>query len=478
LNRGLRVVAYLIVGLGLALMVAAALGAWGLLPMASRLAVPVTPAPATRMPRPTEPLLPTRTQVPIVSVDAQIAVDATITRRASATPRTPTATIAATIAPSSTPRLPHTPGTPGARTPGAQTPGAQTPLASSTPRPTHTPGAPASQTTLTATPLAATATAAPPTAPPPASGAFVVPPGERFRLGVSGSVSPQSAPAISALQVGWVMNWHVSASPAVPPGVMYAQTVRVMNGVLRPPADTLQAVAAARPGSLWLIGNEPDVPWQDGITAEQYAVLYHEAYHAIRGADPGARVAAGGIAQPTPLRLRYLDEVLAVYQARFGEPLPAQVWQIHNYMLREERGSWGVGIPPGMPDGAGKLYSIADADNLEIFKGHIWAFRRWMAERGYQGLPLVVTEFSNPMPEDYGFPPESRAAFLRETWRFFLTATDGGLGDPSDGGRLVQRWCWFSLYDGMYPADNLTEADLQTWTPLGRAWLGYVGAER
>jgi hypothetical protein len=441
LTKPLRIAGYVILGAGLLLVVVAILGASGRLPtaplpvtaappqhttaasVASATPVPPPTATTTHISRPTEPLLPTRTR-------ATVTEPTPLVWTATATPRaTQASPVKGTVTAASSPTL---------RAPSAT-----------------------------------------PTAQPPAplpDGDFVVPASERFRLGIAGVVSAKSAPALSALQAGWVMNWQVSASPAVPPGVMYAQTVLVTGGKVRPPADTLRAVAAARPGSLWLIGNEPDVPWQDGITAERYAVLYHEAYHAIRDGDPGARVAPGGIAQTTPLRLRYLDEVLAVYQERFGEPLPAQAWQIHNYMLREERGSWGVGIPPGMPDATGMLYNIEDSGNLELFEGHIYAFRRWMAERGYRGLPLYVTEFSNPMPEDYGFPPESRAAFLRETWRFFLTATDGELGDPSDGGRLVQRWCWFSLYDTLYPAENLVEADYQTWTPLGRAWLQYINA--
>ena len=30
--------------------------------------------------------------------------------------------------------------------------------------------------------------------------------------------------------------------------------------------------------------------------------------------------------------------------------MPVDVWNVHNFVLREERGSWGVDIPPGIPD--------------------------------------------------------------------------------------------------------------------------------
>jgi hypothetical protein len=224
-----------------------------------------------------------------------------------------------------------------------------------------------------------------------------------------------------------------------------------------------------------LISNEPDVRWQDNVTPQTYAHLYREAYQAIKAGDPSAVVAAGGIAQPTELRLRYLDIVVQTYQETFGEPLPAQAWQIHNYMLREERDSWGVDIPPGLPDATGALYSIADSGNIELFKSQIVVFRRWMAGRGYRELPLLITEYGIPMPEDYGFSSDVVASFLTETWRFLLSASDASLGLSSDGGRLVQRWCWFSMAMAEYPTGNLIDPQTGAWEPLARTWMSMVG---
>lgn len=322
--------------------------------------------------------------------------------------------------------------------------------------------------------VASTATLPPPATPIPlVSAGFVVPPQERFRLGVSLPRGANTSYDLTSLRVGWVMDWAARSTTALPAGVAYMPTVRMSGGILQPAAETLTSVARARPGSTWLISNEPDVRWQDNVTPEVYARLYHAAYHAIKAGDPSAIVAAGGIAQPTPLRLRYLDLVLEAYRNAFGTELPAEVWHTHNYMLREERNSWGVDIPPGIPDDTGVLFSIDDSGNLDVFRAQIYDFRRWMAARGYGGLPLIVSEYGVPMPEDYGFPPERMAEFLRETWRFFLTATDPTLGDPHDGGRLVQQWCWFSMYYQVYPTGNLIDAHGQ-WTPLGQAWISYV----
>lgn len=302
---------------------------------------------------------------------------------------------------------------------------------------------------------------------------FTVPAHERFRLGVSLPRGAVGGYDLGTLRAGWVMDWAARSSPVLPSGVAYMPTVRMSGGTLRPAAATLTAVAAARPGSTWLVSNEPDVRWQDNVDPATYARLYHEAYQAIKAGDPSAVVAAGGISQPTPLRLRYLDLVLETYRNEFGGALPAQAWHIHNYMLREERNSWGVDIPPGIPDDTGVLFGIDDSGNLDAFRSQIYDFRRWMASRGYGGQPLIVSEFGVPMPEDYGFPPERMAEYMRATWQFFLTAADGGLGDPSDGGRLVQRWCWFTLTDAVYATGNLIGSD-GSWTSLGRAWISYV----
>jgi hypothetical protein len=223
-----------------------------------------------------------------------------------------------------------------------------------------------------------------------------------------------------------------------------------------------------------LISNEPDVRWQDNVTPETYVRLYHDAYYAIKNSDPTAVVAIGGIAQPSQLRFKYLDRILSEYQTVYNEPIPLQTWQIHNYMLREERDTWGVDIPPGLDDQNGVLYSIEDTGNLAAFKSQIYDFREWMAARGYQNIPLIVSEFGIPMPPDYGYDFERVSAFLRDTWYFFYTATDAKIGYPGDQDRLVQRWCWFSLGVEGYPSGNIIEPPYGDWTPLAFVWQGMI----
>jgi hypothetical protein len=131
-----------------------------------------------------------------------------------------------------------------------------------------------------------------------------------------------------------------------------------------------------------------------------------------------------------------------------------------------------------LPDDQGMLYEIDDNDNLTIFQRQIWDFRQWMAERGYQNYPLIVSEYGIPMPEDYGFPPERVVAFMRNTFDFFSTAQDRALGYPDDGYRLVQRWCWYSLNapecPDCYPNGRLFDPATGQMTAAGQGWAEYV----
>jgi hypothetical protein len=298
----------------------------------------------------------------------------------------------------------------------------------------------------------------------------------RSRLGVCAAGRPVTSDIADELGLGWYLDWWAGPGRHISGDVEYMPMIRLKGGEIAPSGEDLLDAIAANPGALWLIGNEPDVKWQDNVTAEVYAEAYHDVYQLIKTHDPTSQVALGGVSQPTPLRLRYLDGILEAYEARYGQPIPVDVWNVHNFILREERDSWGVDIPPGMSEQSGVLREIDQHDDLAIFKAQLVDFRRWMAEHGYQDRPLIVSEYGILMPNDYGFPLERVEVFMLMTFEFLRTASDPVIGYPADEYKLVQRWCWFSLADQRYPTGNLMDPETGEFTPLGKAFGTYAGS--
>lgn len=363
-------------------------------------------------------------------------------------------------------------------TPPTETPEPIVPTRTPSPPPTTPPAtatASPTESVATATPAPAMTATTEPTPIPTLTGQQRE---ELNRFGIVGAVGDVEAAAAAGLRFGQFAFWRTMADLPEVADMTWWQTVRLGQvgewGEWPAVQDQMIAVLTERPGSFWLIGNEPDVRWQDNVTADRYAEQYHDIYRFIKEYDPSAQVAAGGIALPTPLRLRYLDDVLAHYEATYGEPMPVDLWHIHTFTLREELDSWGIGIPPGMDDTAGRLYEIEDHGDIELLKSHVVVFREWMAANGYADTPLAITEFGILLPEDYGFPVEFVGDYLREAVDYFRTAT-GETGMAGDDRRLVQYWFWYSLYDeGAYPTGNLFDGPQQELTELGVFYRSYL----
>lgn len=297
---------------------------------------------------------------------------------------------------------------------------------------------------------------------------------ELIRYGVTGGLEHATSAFDDGLLFGSLLNWHVEVNPPER-DIMFWQMVRTSEeGIRRTTWEEIEQAVQANPGSFWLVGNEPDVPWQDNVTPQRYAEIYHEVYTFIKSRDPSANIVIGGVSQPTPLRRAYLDLVLDAYLVAYDQPMPVDVWNVHAFTLREERGSWGVDIPPGMDESNGILYEIEDHDNLDILEQNLVEFRAWMADRGYGDKPLVVSEYGILMPEDYGFPPETVGRFLTGTFDLFQTMANE-TGYLPDDGRLVQWWFWYSVYDeGLYQTGNLYDWSNEQLTTLGQTWTKYV----
>ena len=276
-----------------------------------------------------------------------------------------------------------------------------------------------------------------------------------------------------------------------------------------PSGSALTALVQQHPGSIWIIGNEIDRVGQGEIHADVYATAYHELHTTIKQADPTAQVAISGLVQFTPNRESYLTMVWDAYQQQYVEPMPVDVWNMHVYVLSEldddgnpgdiastalgtdhTNGMWdGFGNTRNCNDPNDNMYCRSEHDNIEIFTNQIVNMRRWMAERGQQQKPLVLSEFGLlypywedggqcGIPDEFGncFDPERTSEFLRSTVQWLETASDPALGYGLDNDKLVQQWMWYSLHKShIGSASNLLDGDYNDAVPGSESVLTLQG---
>ncbi len=297
------------------------------------------------------------------------------------------------------------------------------------------------------------------------------------RFGVTGTPGDAQLGRSLGMNFGSYINWGVTNPSSIPDNTVVWQMIRIGQNGPKTSINRIENSIANNPGSVWVIGNEPDVQVQDNVTPDRYAEIYHDLYTFIKARDESAHVAIAGVAAPTPLRRAYLDMILNAYQSKYGAPMPIDVWSLHIYVLREQRDSWGIGIPTGMDDvNEGMLYEIEDHNDHVIANQMIADFRVWMRDRGYRNVPLAITEFGILLPADFGFGPEVVAEYMRQTVGYYLNTTNGATGFSGDGNRLVQHWFWFSLYDGTdeFAVGNLLDRGSETLTFIGNQYASYV----
>ncbi len=301
-------------------------------------------------------------------------------------------------------------------------------------------------------------------------------PNERFGFGALGGITHYDA---AQLHAGWYVNWGTTSNLSHHGGLEFVHIIRV-GAHNQPNPLSIASVVESNPGATWLIGNEMDTTydWQDGRTPQEYAELYHDWYTFLKTRDPTCKVAIGGVVQPTPLRLQYLDMILAHYQNLYGQKMPVDVWNVHNFILREQKDSWGCGIPPGLDATQGELREVQDHDRMDLFQQQIVAFRQWMKDRGERDKPLIVSEYGILLSTYWGFIDERVKAFMTNTFDYFSTAADDSLGYAADGHRLVQRWAWYSLndanFEGYNVRSNLFDPGSKAIRPLGVAFANYT----
>jgi len=328
---------------------------------------------------------------------------------------------------------------------------------------------------------------------------------------------------VGPLNLGWHLNfrtWIIADAEAIEfvPVIRLKQRkdgcTRLPGFDFDPPLTEarLGAVIRSRPGALWVIGNEPDRGpnpedtacvnrMQDDTAPEVYARAYHDAYAFIKRIDPTAQVATAGLVQVTPSRLQYLDIVWNTYRQVYGVDLPADAWGMHLYVLPEAYADGrpnsianiAIGTDPALAiresgnDATrcadAKVYCYAEHDSMAEFANQVVAMRQWMKDHGQQNKPLLLTEYSLLLPDDYldeygnSFAPERVAEFANRSLDYLENTADAGLGYPRDGYRLVQRWLWFSVQlEGPGMASNLVNNSLTQMTGVGQVYANHGAA--
>jgi hypothetical protein len=351
--------------------------------------------------------------------------------------------------------------------------------------------------------------------------------GPSCRWGVSATGEDQ-IPWVNEVAAGWFV-FFGGLTDAGGPGIQIAPVISVKQDkigeeyqdsyTIWPPLALIAPFIESHPGTLWMVGNEPDrgpdpgevSSGQDDTFPVIYARAYHDLYTFIKQIDPTALVANAGLVQVTPGRLQYLDLMWQSYQAQYGEPMPVDVWNMHVYVMPEAEldgtpnGIAGVALgtdaalakrgPGATSDQCvlDEIYCYAEHDDVNIFEHQARAMRRWMLDHGQQQKPLILSEFSILYPctdvvqgvcgylrDEFGndFDAQRVQNYFQATTDRLENLTDPVIGNPLDGGRLVQQWAWFSIATTTQVGDvsDLVQKDgssgqLVGLNELGQAYL-------
>jgi hypothetical protein len=253
---------------------------------------------------------------------------------------------------------------------------------------------------------------------------------------------------VSPLTIGRYLNWRADFDPARPNGIDYYFLVSTSEAGFYPGASTVQRIARNNPGAIWIIGNEADVVHQNNTSPAAYARAYHDAYTAIKAADPTARFVVNGIVMVSPLRLAWLQQMWDTYRTTYGTDMPVDIWNVHTYLGNEMHQEWGFEIPPGIDNAVGySLYlgthwaqaNDSGASGGTVHQSRTVDARAYFAFRGNQ-----VTIFLRTGPDsgiakiylDHAAAPVAEVDLYAPT-RGTLTRTYSSLTPP--GGILEDR---------------------------------------
>ncbi len=293
----------------------------------------------------------------------------------------------------------------------------------------------------------------------------------RFGFGANSSANEYDWESLGA---GWFHGWRMQI-PYTLPGVDFYPMVAAYGDLMgNETLAQMQSAVNSRPenypdGTVWIISNElqydtfctkngaPLSPCR-GITPTEYAEKYKKYRDWVKQINPTYKTAIGFINAIEEVGRPFaLADILDAYQARYGEPMPIDVFNLHAY-------GFGRSI-----------------DFDYCFRPTIETYRQVMADYGYRDKPLIITEVGVLEGIYVGWiPPEYVLAFQIQAFDYLRTATSETTGMPSDDDRLVQRWAWMALTgwnpssDHKYDKTALFNIDSKAITALGQQYGDYV----
>lgn len=199
------------------------------------------------------------------------------------------------------------------------------------------------------------------------------------------------------------------------------------------------------PGKTWIIGNEPDVSYQDNLSPMDYARMFHDYYIFISAFDPSAKFAVAATlgridtADWNHHNLQthvypYYCEMLNWYRIMYpwlGE-MPIDVWNTH-------------------------IYSWDNNPDSQVAEDYMYSFHHMVntfADGTYAGSDTIVTEFAL---NSSNFTQTNSIEYMRN-----MTAKL----EQSD----FDEWFWYvsTAPNGSY--DENTRLYDENWVPTPLAW--------
>ena len=319
-----------------------------------------------------------------------------------------------------------------------------------------------------------------------------------YQIGQSQSLNPQTGNChfgitipydvdsydLSILGVDSYLDWASGQkSSAVADNIQYIRVIRVDDANYATNLAAIPTLIATYPGSIWIIGNEPDsqVTFQDHVSAEVYAQRFYDMAQAIRN-DATAKIGFGAVIQPTPVRIYYLDKVIARLTELAGNDLATalgliDIYTVHAFILNEDPTSWGAGVPVGY-DLSWPDYQVLEGQqtfDINLFKSRVTDFRQWMKDLGQQSKPLWITEYGSLFPVSFGVSELTTATYMEQTFDYMLGTKDPALGLSTDDNRLVQKWFWYSLNDFVdHFGGSLYNPQTRQMTTVGNHFIDYT----